>query len=75
MTLSDPIYLARPIGIGKDGDNSSTKARPSAPIEFLIPATRVGLYIYQLSSIVEELAQPKKDGSTDRQLLLIQNQY
>jgi len=64
MTSSDPLYLARPIGIGKGDGNSSTKARPSAPIEFLIPATRVGLYIYQLSSIVEELAQLKADSST-----------
>ena len=60
MALSDPLYLARPIGIGKDGDNST---RPSAPVEFLLPATRVGLYVYQLSGIVEELAQLKKDGS------------
>eukprot|EP00986_Skeletonema_menzelii_P013999 scaffold8741_cov142-Skeletonema_menzelii.AAC.6 len=64
MTSSDPLYLARPIGIGKGDGNNSTKARPSAPIEFLIPATRVGLYIYQLSSIVEELAQLREDSST-----------
>jgi len=71
MTMSnDPLYLARPIGISSsnDGNGSSDdntmKARPSAPIEFLVPATRVGLYIYQLLSTAEELAQLKKDDST-----------
>jgi hypothetical protein len=63
MTKEDPLYLARPIGIrsssSNDGDNAV--ARPSAPIEFLLPATRVGLYIYQLLGMAEELAQIKKD--------------
>ena len=65
MTKEDPLYLARPIGIrsssSNDGDNAV--ARPSAPIEFLLPATRVGLYIYQLLGMAEELAQIKKDKS------------
>eukprot|EP00985_Skeletonema_marinoi_P014456 scaffold7325_cov80-Skeletonema_marinoi.AAC.11 len=67
---NDPLYLARPIGISSsnDGNGSSDdntmKARPSAPVEFLVPATRVGLYIYQLLSTAEELAQLKKDDST-----------
>lgn len=70
MTLSnnDPLYLARPIGVSSsnDGkDDSSTKARPSAPIEFLLPATRVGLYIYQLLSIAEALDKLKKGDSTE----------
>jgi len=69
-TTSEPLYLARPIGISfRDGKNySDTKddtsvARPSAPIEFLLPATRVGLYIYQLLSIAEELARIKNENS------------
>eukprot|EP00984_Skeletonema_dohrnii_P027220 scaffold16716_cov146-Skeletonema_dohrnii-CCMP3373.AAC.11 len=64
---NDPLYLARPIGISSssnDGNDNTLKARPSAPVEFLVPATRVGLYIYQLLSIAEELAQLKKDDST-----------
>ena len=69
---SDPLYLARPIGISANNDGSKnidvkTKddaTRPSAPIKFLLPATRVGLYIYQLLSIAEELAQIKKEDGT-----------
>ena len=64
-STKDPLYLARPIGIqrsnGNSNDDTTTTARPSAPIEFLLPATRVGLYIYQLLSIAEELAQIQKD--------------
>jgi len=58
---SDPLYLARPVGISSNDDDG--RNRPSAPIEFLLPATRVGLYIYQLLSIAEELAQLKKKDS------------
>ena len=66
---SDPLYLARPIGISannyesknSDVNTKDDATRPSAPIEFLLPATRVGLYIYQLLSIAEELAQIKKE--------------
>lgn len=80
LSNNDPLYLARPIGVSSsnDGkDDSSTKSRPSAPIEFLLPATRVGLYIYQLLSIAEALDQRKKEGSTqsassDKSLLIEQ---
>ena len=68
-TTEDPLYLARPIGIRRsssstnDGNVENVVARPSAPIEFLIPATRVGLYIYQLLDMAKELEQIKKDKS------------
>ena len=65
--------IDRLIGISfRDGKNfSDTKddtsvARPSAPIEFLLPATRIGLYVYQLLSIAEELAQIKNENSLSR---------
>jgi hypothetical protein len=61
-TTSDPLYLARPVGISSNNDDE--KNRPSAPTEYLLPATRVGLYIYQLLSIAEALAQIKKEDIT-----------
>ncbi|KAL7470308.1 hypothetical protein ACHAXS_010532 [Conticribra weissflogii] len=53
-SASTDLYLARPMGpSSKDGGNQVT--RPSAPIEYLLPATRVGVYIYQLVALTEEL--------------------
>mmetsp|Transcript_17673 Transcript_17673/g.37203 ORF Transcript_17673/g.37203 Transcript_17673/m.37203 type:complete len:354 (+) Transcript_17673:112-1173(+) len=53
-SASSDLYLARPMGpSSKDGGNQIT--RPSAPIEYLLPATRVGVYIYQLLALTEEL--------------------
>lgn len=45
------------MGIAKDGSSSAT--RPSAPLEYLLPAARVGVYIYQTIAIAEEPAQLK----------------
>lgn len=44
------LSLAQPMG-------PSGESRPSAPLEFLLPAARVGVYIYQLFSFTEELAK------------------
>mmetsp|Transcript_20205 Transcript_20205/g.30625 ORF Transcript_20205/g.30625 Transcript_20205/m.30625 type:complete len:346 (-) Transcript_20205:84-1121(-) len=41
------LSMAQPLG--PDGESS----RPSAPIEYLLPAARVGIYIYQLVALVE----------------------
>ncbi|KAL7526646.1 hypothetical protein ACHAXR_001575 [Thalassiosira sp. AJA248-18] len=55
------LYLARPMGISKDGSTSEV-SRPSAPLENLLPAARVGVYIYQALAIAEDLAQLKSRG-------------
>jgi hypothetical protein len=53
--------------ICSDTKDDTSVARPSAPIEFLfLPATRIGLYIYQLLSIAEELARIKNENSLSR---------
>ena len=58
---SDELYLAQPLGPpGADG----TSTRPSAPLEYLLPATRVGIYIYQTLSAAEGIARLQK--SEDR---------
>ena len=59
---SDELYLAQPLGPpGADGKLT----RPSAPLEYLVPAVRVGLYIYKTLSVAEEITklQQKSDGS------------
>ena len=50
---SSELYLARPMGKGADGDKEIT--RPAAPVEYLLPAARVGIYIYTCSSLAEAL--------------------
>ena len=58
---SDELYLAQPLGPpGADG----TSTRPSAPLEYLLPATRVGIYIYQTLAAAEDFARLQK--SEDR---------
>lgn len=59
------LYLARPMGVSKDGSSSNSgggEIRPSAPLEYLLPAARVGFYIYQALAITEEIAQLQKTG-------------
>ena len=61
---SDELYLAQPLGPpGTDGKLS----RPYAPVEFLVPAARVGLYIYETFAVAEEITklQQKSDGGKD----------
>ena len=54
---SDELYLAQPLGPpGADG----TSTRPSAPLEYLLPATRVGIYIYQTLAAAEDVARLQK---------------
>ena len=56
---SDELYLAQPLGPpGADG----TSTRPSAPLEYLLPATRVGIYIYQTLAAAEDIARLQKSG-------------
>jgi len=52
------------MGIAKDGSNgdgdsgtTTTPALPSAPLEYLLPAARVGVYIYQTLALAEDLSQ------------------
>ena len=61
---SDELYLAQPLGPpGADGKLT----RPYAPAEYLVPAARVGLYIYKTLSVAEEITklQQKSDESQD----------
>jgi len=51
------LNLAQPMG-------PSAKSRPAAPIEYLLPAARVGIYIYQLLSITEELTKLQQTSSS-----------
>jgi hypothetical protein len=43
------------MGTVKDGNKDATP-RPSAPIEYLLPAARVGIYVYKTLSVAESLA-------------------
>ena len=66
-TASPELYLARPIGSTSEDAREIT--RPSAPLEYLLPAARVGVYIYQTLAVAEDLAQSTsnseaKDGRT-----------
>jgi len=51
------LYLAQPMGIPTDGRSSSSSAEtlPSAPLKYLLPAARVGVYVYQTLAVAEEL--------------------
>lgn len=53
----DGLSLAKPMG---PSDNS----RPSAPLEYLLPAARVGIYIYQALAIVEEVGRLQQEATT-----------
>lgn len=71
-TATSDLYLARPIGITKAG--SSGTVRPSAPLEYLLPAARVGVYIYQTLATTEELSQLKGgDKNTEATIQKLEN--
>lgn len=80
--VSSDLYLAQPMGVarrttqGEDGINGDEVVRPSAPLEFLLPAARVGLYIYQTLAIAEEIGRLKspKDYNARVQLEKAMNQ-
>ena len=71
LSPTNPVYAFENKSIdNSDGDLSlaqpmgpSGESRPSAPLEYLIPAARVGTYIYQAFSITEELAKFQKISS------------
>lgn len=56
----------------KDGsdqyiDTSKTIIHPSAPLQYLLPAARVGIYVYQALSLVEDL---QRSISTNKAFIL-----
>jgi len=51
------LYLAQPMGIPKEDGSSS---QPRADLEYLLPAARVGLYVYQTLAIAEQLNSASK---------------
>jgi len=51
------LYLAQPMGIPKE-DGSS---QPRADLEYLLPAARVGLYVYQTLAMAEQLSASKSE--------------
>jgi len=52
------------MGVAKDGSDGGA-ARPSARLEYLLPAARVGVYIYQALAVAEEIARLKEGGGED----------
>lgn len=59
---SDELFLAQPLGPpGADGKLT----RPSAPGEYLIPAARVGVYIYEALFVAEEVAKLQQSDAPD----------
>ena len=52
------LYLAQPMGIPKDDGSSSSQ--PRADLEYLLPAARVGVYVYQTLAIAEQLNSASK---------------
>lgn len=66
---SSQLYLARPMGAKEDAEKNVT-TRPSAPtIEYLLPAARVGVYIYTCLSIAQSLASGDRTNESYIQTL------
>jgi hypothetical protein len=60
---SSELYLARPMGLTTTNGVKDAISRPSAPIEYLLPAARVGVYIYTCVNLAEAIAaKEKEDG-------------
>ena len=59
------LYLAQPMGIPKEDGSSS---QPRADLEYLLPAARVGLYVYQTLAIAEQLNSVSKSDETIQKL-------
>ena len=59
---SSELYLARPIGTAKNGENGTIK-RPSAPLAYLLPAARVGVYIYQTLNVARDIVSSHEDDN------------
>jgi hypothetical protein len=64
---SSELYLARPLGLSTNRDKNAI-ARPSAPIEYLLPATRVGVYIYACLSLAEAISAKEKEEGVQAKL-------
>ena len=58
------LYLAQPMGIPKE-DGSS---QPRADLEYLLPAARVGMYVYQTLAIAEQLNSASRSDETIQKL-------
>jgi hypothetical protein len=55
------------MGIPKDGDGNNDdnkEIRPAASLEYLLPAARVGVYVYQVLALAEELAKLQASSSS-----------
>ena len=48
-------------------DSSKTIIRPSAPLQYLLPAARVGIYVYRTLSLVEDL---QRRSTTNKAVIL-----
>lgn len=53
------LYLARPMGVSSKYNIDSSAIRPSAPLQYLLPAARVGVYVYRALALVENLQQSR----------------
>jgi len=60
------LYLAQPMGTPKEDDSSSIQ--PRADLEYLLPAARVGVYVYQTLAIAEQLNSASKSEETIQKL-------
>ena len=59
------LYLAQPMGISKEDGSVS---QPRADLEYLLPAARVGMYVYQTLAIAEQLNSVSKSEGTIQKL-------
>ena len=71
------LSIAQPLGppvAAADGTTAGgyPPSRPSAPLEYLLPAARVGTYIYQLLAIAETLDRTTKATDKGATNLLVQ---
>jgi len=60
------LYLAQPMGIPKE--DGSGNNQPRADLEYLLPAARVGVYVYQTLAIAEQLNSASKSEETIQKL-------
>ena len=60
---SRELYLAQPMGIPKDDGSSS---QPRADLEYLLPAARVGVYVYQTLAIAEQFSASKSEETIQK---------
>ena len=59
------LYLARPMGVSSKYNIDSSAIRPSAPLQYLLPAARVGVYVYRALALVENLQQSRSTNKLD----------